>query len=479
MRHPTGDPIIAGAAGDQPGLKRARNNQVAVIEGTVPTAAFGQGFTVVLPPLPKRSVSVERRLKAAATLDELEEQQKREQKDAAKAVEQFEHFFVLTDTPEPGARKAAQLKQNRIGIVWDASLSRANGDHARELKLLEQMLAKLGHPTVDIVVLRNDIQIQPVMGGNAQGTTKVIEYLKALAYDGATNLGALTLPKNLADFHKVAIDQPPHDYDLYLLFTDGMGNLGADMPSRVEAPVYAISDADQVNHALLRNLCQQSGGAYFNLKSADGRAGGGRRRRHAVLGRLVRVRPEAGRRGLPGPGQAVHGRVVIAGKLLAPEARVKVNYGYGKEVTHSETFTVKADGAADGSLLPRYWAQQKVAELSLFPEKNADELTKIGKQFNLVTPNTSLLVLETSDQYVQYRVVPPRSRPDVYEEFLAKIEQNKAQEQQTKEQKIQQVLAMWNARVQWWEKEYKYPADLKVQPQPEKADMVAGGGARA
>src|SRR4051794_3284631 len=189
LRHPTGDPVIAGAAGDQPGLKRQRNDHAAIIEGTVPTAAFGQGFTVVLPPLPKQSVSVERRLKAPATLDELEEQEKRDRQDAAKAVEQFEHFFVLTDTPEPGARKAAQLKQNRVGVVWDASLSRANGDHARELKLLEQMLAKLGHPTVDIVVLRNDVQIQPVMGGNAQGTAKVIEYLKALAYDGATNLG--------------------------------------------------------------------------------------------------------------------------------------------------------------------------------------------------------------------------------------------------------------------------------------------------
>src|SRR5206468_12351052 len=117
LRHPTGEPVIAGAAGDQPDLKRQRTDRAAVIEGTVPTAAFGQGFTVVLPPLPKQSVSVERRFKAAATLDELEEEQKREQKDAAKAVEQFEHFFVLTDTPAAGARKAAQLKQNRIGIV--------------------------------------------------------------------------------------------------------------------------------------------------------------------------------------------------------------------------------------------------------------------------------------------------------------------------------------------------------------------------
>src|SRR5689334_7639366 len=106
----------------------------------------------------------------------------------------------------------------------------------------------------------------------------------------------------------------------------------------------------------------------------------------------------------------------------------------------------------------------KVAQLSLFPEKNQEELAKIGREFNLVTPNTSLLVLETADQYVQYRVVPPKNRPAVYEEFLAKIEKHKAAEEQTREQKIQQVAALWNARVQWWEKKYDYPKDLKVLP---------------
>ena len=80
-----------------------------------------------------------------------------------------------------------------------------------------------------------------------------------------------------------------------------------------------------------------------------------------------------------------------------------------------------------------------MAELSLQPGVNDEELAKVGKQFNLVTPNTSLLVLETVDQYVQYRVVPPKSRPEIYKQFLAKIEQNKAQERQTQEEKIQQV----------------------------------------
>lgn len=58
-------------------------------------------------------------------------------------------------------------------------------------------------------------------------------------------------------------------YDIALLFTDGMGNLGNDMPKAAEMPVYAISNADQANHALLRGYCQASGGSYYNLKRAS------------------------------------------------------------------------------------------------------------------------------------------------------------------------------------------------------------------
>ena len=90
----------------------------------------------------------------------------------------------------------------------------------------------------------------------------------------------------------------------------------------------------------------------------------------------------------------------------------------------TQELTLTQAGAAETGLVPRYWAQQKVAELSLRSGDNREELESVGKHFNLVTPNTSLLVLETAEQYVQYRVVPPKTLPDVYRQFMAKIEQN-------------------------------------------------------
>jgi hypothetical protein len=58
-----------------------------------------------------------------------------------------------------------------------------------------------------------------------------------------------------------------------------------------------------------------------------------------------------------------------------------------------------------------------------------DELVKLGKSFNLVTPATSLLVLETAEQYVQHGIVPPKTRPEIYEAFSKQIENRRVEQE--------------------------------------------------
>ncbi len=464
----TASPTVTSGGID--GLKFEKAEHGFVAEASAKKAKIADALVIALPAMAERSVAVEKRAKYPRTIEELEAHAR-----PAADPQAFEHYFVVTDTPAAGARQQIALKNKRVGIIWDASLSRGNTDHGRELKLLETVLNRLGNPGADLIVLRNTVDVHPGFSSNADGTGKVVSTIKGLAYDGATALGSLIMPKNVKDYG-VKLDDALADYDLFLLFTDGFGNLGGDRPLRAEAPVYAMSDEAQANYPLLRSICRESGGSYFNLTRATDEqvlAGVG----DAPFS-LVKLdyKPEEIEEVFPPIGTEVAGRFTVSGKLLAPQATLTLHYGFGKESVSSQTFTITAAGAPEGTLLPRFWAQQKVAALSLFPEKNAEALAKIGKQFNLVTPNTSLLVLETVDQYVQYRVVPPMSRPEIYKQFLAQIEQHRMEVAQTQEQKLQQVAAMWNARVQWWEKEYKYPKDLKVKPVDAKDAAGAGGG---
>jgi Ca-activated chloride channel family protein len=432
-------------------------------------------LTVSLPEVPATSAVVQRQVREPGTVEEMETVVK-SNPPAAGRPGVAEHYFVLTDSPRAPIDQLlpSATKNHRVMVVWDASLSRASIDKSRELKLLERSLAQLGHPSVDVALLRNDVEVTPFFAAGPDVTAKVLALLKGVTYDGGTNLGALSIPRR-------ALGNPtlpnsggsPPDYDLALMFTDGLSTVGKDAPAKVEIPVYAMSADPSANHAALRAICQQSGGVYLNLNRETDEAA------VAAIGRppfaVVGVECEPARVAdvTPGVGSPVGGRVTVAGRLLAPEATVTLVYGFGKTETSRRTFTLKQADATDGTLVPRFWAQQRAAEMALAGVGQRDELVTLGRKFNLVTPATSLLVLETVEQYVQYGVVPPKSRPDVYKDFQAKIETRKVQEAATKEQKVQQVLGMWNARKAWWAAEYKYPADLKVNPAANKPHDAA------
>jgi tetratricopeptide (TPR) repeat protein len=435
---------------------------------------------VALRDTPQVTTTVQRRLKSAATVEDLD--LIRKGGPAAARFDQFEHFFVVTDAPQAPdfAKKQATRAQNVL-VVWDASLSRAQADTARDLKILESALAKLGQPTLDVVILRNDTELHRFTAGGEEGARSAIDFLSKVTYDGATNLAALKIPKNVRAFRtNLQTNQLPKDYDLALLFTDGLATIGKDAQPVAEVPVYAVTGDASANHSLLRALSQKSGGAYVNLQRAtpENAVGMIGESPFSIIG--IEYDPAKVTDVSPGVGTAINQRITVSGKLLAPEATITLVYGQGKQETSRQTFTLSAERASEGSLLARFWATQKSAELQLDAEKNKDELTKLGKEFGLVTPYTSLLVLETVDQYVQHRVVPPKSRAEVYQQFLAKIEENRATQEKTREEKLQQVAMQWKQKVEWWEKEYKYPADLRFTPPASKGEngafAVTGAG---
>lgn len=75
---------------------------------------------------------------------------------------------------------------------------------------------------------------------------------------------------------------------------------------------------------------------------------------------------------------------------------ITLNYGYGTTVTHQKSYVLSASMVETG-LVPRFWAQRQIDELLLFPEvaDNEKKVLDIGKDFSIVTPSTSLIVLET------------------------------------------------------------------------------------
>jgi len=423
-------------------------------------AALAKEIVATLPAADLPRVVVERHVKPAVSAENLD----------AKAAEQFapapEYYFVATDlpAPPPATATATRAKPARIAIAWDASLSRGHADHAREFDVIKRHLAAPGDVTVDVTAFRNVPDKTRTFHLKDGDAAELIAYLKGLAYDGGTSLSAVRFAKASADGEAVAY---------YLLFTDGLSNLGSETPTGAEAPVYAVSDDAGANHGVLRRIAATSGGQYFNLQTTTAQ------RAAAAIGETpfmllgVDCDPKEIADVYPRTPQPVQGRVTLAGRLLAPSATMTLKYGRGGEVSLRVPITVTQGGAvASASLVSRYWAQMKLADLSAEgADRNEADVVALGKAFNLVTPFTSMIVLETADQYLRYKIVPPKSRGEIYAQFMRDIEQRTATARREETAKIDRVVAMWDNRLAWWNRDFKYAANFKYrEPAKGKAD---------
>ena len=277
-----------------------------------------------------------------------------------------------------------------------------------------------------------------IFEGNAES---LIETLEQVVYDGGTDLSALTA-------------ESIGSAELVLLFSDGLHNIGTQLPATHAAPIYPVTHRSDANHILLRHLASTSGGEHMNLtrkqpSQAANQVGDGRLRFMGVeveSGEIAEVYPRGH--------QPTEGRFEVSGRLFSEEARVVLTYGKAGKVSHRIPVHLTTTESSKTGLVSRYWAQQKVAELAVFPERNADQLLQLVRRHGLVSPYTSLLVLVSLAQHLEHDVEPPESRPKMREAWRAQkavIAQNTDEQQQSQ---LEQVLALWKAKVSWWEQDF-------------------------
>jgi len=370
-----------------------------------------------------------------------------------------EFYFAIHDFPPENAEGRDKADPpSRVAVLWDASGSRGKTDHKRELEILSDFFARFPDEkiVVDLVVFRNAAD-NPVRFKVRDGKAgELLEALENVAYDGGTQMASISPPR--------VMKRP----DLYLLFSDGISNFGKEEPEGLDAPVYAISGDATANHPFLRYLCMKTGGAYFNLNRLENSA----------------VVPELGRSPFsfisagvlegkiagiyPNVSVPVHGHLALAGRLRSSSAKIAIRYGVNGKVTHTEEYTVERSGAVKRNMLRIFWAQKKVDDLTALVEKNRDELVEMGRQFGLVTPGTSLMVLETLEQYVEHKIAPPESLPDMRRAYFDRLEGMERDRKVEVESKVQHVLALWKSRVEWWEKKFDYPPDFRVAGEADK-----------
>jgi len=398
-----------------------------VAEVTRRNETMREGLLITLPDVERRRIAVERN-------------------------DNGHNYFTIFDDPPKDISEEAIIPKGTT-IYWDVSASRA-GCHDREIQLLKSWFSqfKTGDIQVRLMIFcdtLDKLRSFTVKKGNAESLLKAIA---ALDYDGGTRL-ALVPPQN---------GDAAADADLYFLFSDGLNTLGDEQFSEGFAqPLYIVSDAMTAAHPTLRFLAAQSGGEYFNLTRMGiedvlprmGRAG------LTLLG--VDCDCTEARNVVPGLPIPAHGRVGITGELAGKEAKITLRYGIRGKATATRTYQVREDDAFPGDVLRPYWAQRRLDEWLIQPEQHRATIRELGRAHGLVTPETSLMVLENIDQYVRHEIRPPASWPGLREDYDTRLAQKARAKMRRQEDRIERVLALWRKRVQWWKKSYTYEPGFK------------------
>jgi hypothetical protein len=209
--------------------------------------------------------------------------------------------------------------------------------------------------------------------------------------------------------------------DFYFVFTDGNSNFGKENPGDFKSPVYMFSGSSTANHPLLRYLARKTGGLYFNLNRMDDRMilqsiGYSP---YSFISATYRSGTISGT--YPRNPEPVQGRFILTGKLLAREAKITLNYGIKGKILKRVPVMVSKKNAHTCQLLRTFWAQRKITDLMLFPKNNQKELVETGKQYGLVTPGTSLIVLDNLSQYLEHEIEPPVTLPNMRNQYLKQM----------------------------------------------------------
>ena len=332
-----------------------------------------------------------------------------------------------------------------IGILWDASHSASNRDRAKEFAFLDAYFKAVKNMKVVLSSfnIRTDKPLTfEVKNGNWQALKS---HLESLQYDGATD-------GNVINFSLKA--------DELLLFSDGIFNFGSkefsvkEVVKQAKTPITVVNASAVANTPKMQYLANATGGSFIDLTTLTTEQA--LKAAQTVPFQLLDIEVKNGKvaKIFPQKGATISkGNFTLAGELQTKEATLVLSFGYPKNVIVQKEIHLAANPDASESefeLLRRIWAEKQIAQLE---REGAEQkqIDAVGREYGIVTEGNSLIVLETVEDYVRYRITPPKELQMEYSKRLANQEKQK---EDSAKRILENVIAQSSEQSKWWNTQY-------------------------
>lgn len=359
-----------------------------------------------------------------------------------------QHYFYANMVIEN--KKMLKKNPNTIGLIWDNSLSCKNRDLKKELNLLDSYFKKLQNTKVTLYMLSYNFEkgeTYTITNGDWQILKTKLENI---IYDGGTRFSKIKLL----------------DHDEYLFFTDGLSSLSDNKLDKVNKPVYTITSLASADYAYMNYNAMKTAGSFINLnvlnidKALD-------KLMYQNL-KFLGVKDNYLVTELyPMVGSPVSGGFSVSGISLKAQNEMTLLFGYDNNTILEKKIIIDAKNQASNEVnIEKLWAQKKIANLEIQYKQNADEIETLGKKYGIITQNTSLIVLEDINDYIQYDILPPAELRAEYDRIMKQQRENRLAEQKNNWKNVEEYH---NSITSWWNKNTKYekPKPVKIV-QPKK-----------
>ncbi|MFN8284435.1 MAG: VIT domain-containing protein [Chitinophagales bacterium] len=348
------------------------------------------------------------------------------------------------------ARKPAKT----LVILYDVSSSRQNADRVKEIIFLTDYLQHLKNVTVELIPFSNAVHTTEkyiIQNGNSSA---LIKQLTKQTFDGGTQYGNI----HLSDYNYA---------DEVLLFTDGISNFGKQKftEENFKKPLFVINSSSVSNHDYLHNLAKRNNGTYIQLLNCTMQDA--TNKITITYPKIINIECIDGnvKEIYPKTPVNIYNGISITGILKSASAKLKVSINTGDSI-EQKIITITND-KKNTEFVQRLWANKKIADLMSDPEKNESLIKETGLKYSIVTPSTSLIVLDNIDDYIRYEIAPPAEMQKEYLERLAeKKEEDKETREEDKEELKDQIDVAYEDmqdRIDWWNTSFP-KKEKKVKP---------------
>jgi Ca-activated chloride channel family protein len=343
--------------------------------------------------------------------------------------------FVEALAPATGKRKLP----SKLELVWDNSLSMQGRKIDDELALISQYVANRD-VDIQLTVLGQD-RTSPQNFRISQGDVRALTaYLSQLTPDGATRLSAW---------------KPSPVAQEVLMFTDATNTWPDDslVNASVMIPVHVVTSFANTDMATIRYLTRW-GGQSINLMKSSVNEALKQLTQQGAAWRLPPVMPAQR------PGHGWHAaslgadQGVLRACVIGDDPK-NAQWIDAKGGSHTTQLRQAKDLQIAMAREMIFWCATWAAEdMAISHPQMSTTRAEFAKQYEIVTDETSLIVLEQASDYVRYGIMPLHNQPELrakVEQSLARINEDKARQLEAHKQTL---AKSWSERKAWWAKSF-------------------------